>query len=141
MGLQNIHKSWAVHYSYILFVSEKLDAGCFEEWNFWRKAPGGFVLAGQLLGFDLAGLDVGLVEGVDADDGARHSRSDLPPEKFLAEIVNIRERNAHNRVPGLFKRGNRSVLSLIGLCREPQVSKHSIVTIHRRLREAFPIHR
>src|SRR5712692_5055638 len=140
MGLQNISKSRAVHYNYILFVGEEFDAACFKKWHFWRKASSRFVLARQLLRFDLAGLHVGLVEGIDADDGSRYSRSDLPPEKFLAQIVNIRERNAHNGVPGLFKRGNRSVLSLIGLCCESQVSKHSIVAIDRRLREAFPIH-
>src|SRR5258708_30791226 len=112
MGHQNISKMRAVHCSYILLFGEKLDAACFKKWYLWRQAPGGFVLARQFLCFDLAGLDVGLVEGVDADDGARHCRSDFPPEKFLAEIVNIRKRNTHNPVPPLFNRGNRSVLSL-----------------------------
>src|SRR5260370_5241445 len=102
MGLQNISKSRPVHCSYILLVGEKLDAACFNKWYLWRQAPGGFVLARPLLRFYLAGLHVGLVEGIDADDGSRHSRSDLPPEKFLAQIVNIRERNTHNPVPGLF---------------------------------------
>src|SRR5260370_10721948 len=124
----------------MILVGEKLDAACFKKWYIWRQAPGGFLLARQFLCFDLAGLDVGLVEGVDADDGAGHCRSDFPPEKFLAEIVNIRKRNTHNRVPALFKRGNRSVLSLIGLCCKSQVIKHSIAAIDRRLREAFPSH-
>src|SRR5258708_15066942 len=102
MGLQNISKSWPVHCTYILLVCEKLDAACFKKRHLWRQAPGGFVLAGQLLGFDLAGLHVGLVEGVDAADQACHSLSDFPPAKVLAAILNIRERNTHNRVPGLF---------------------------------------
>src|SRR6266436_4142556 len=110
MGLQNISKSWPVHGSYILFVGEKFNAARFKKWYLWWKAPGGFVLARQFLRFDLAGLHIWLVEGVDADDRARHSRSDFVSDKFLAKTVNIRYRNTHNRVPGLFKRGNRSVL-------------------------------
>src|SRR5260370_40172155 len=99
MGLQNISKSWPVHCSYILLVGEKLDAACFKKRHLWWKAPGGFVLAGQLLGFDLAGLHLGLVEGVDAGDRARHRPRDFPTEKFLAGRVNMRWANSHNREP------------------------------------------
>src|SRR5260370_18244434 len=109
MGLQNIHKSWAVHYSYILFVGEEFDAACFKKWHFWRKASSRFVLARPILRFDLAGLHVGLVEGIDADYGSRYIPSDLPPEKFLRPILKLRVRNAHNRVPGVFNRRHRPV--------------------------------
>ena len=50
---------------------------------------GSFVFAGEFPGFDFAGFDVGLIEGVDADDGAGNGGGDLPAEKFLAEIVNV----------------------------------------------------
>src|SRR5260370_10651106 len=83
MALQNISKSRAVHCSYILFVGEEFDSACFKKRHLWRQAPGGFVLARQLLRFDLSCLHLGLVEGIDANDGSRHSPSGLPPLKFL----------------------------------------------------------
>src|SRR6266851_1346140 len=140
MGLQNISKSWAVHGGHILFVGEEFYAACFEKWHFWRQAPGGFILARQLAGFDLAGLDVGLVESIDADDGACNSRSDFPTEKFLAKIVGVRQSDANDGLSSLFEGGNRSILGLVGLRRQAQISEHAIVAIGSWLGETLAIH-
>ena len=115
MRLQNGNKSRAVHCGYIFLVGEEFDAAGFEKWNFWRKASGRFVLAGQFFGFDLAGFDVRLVEGVDANDLARDGRGDFPAEKFLAESISVRQSDSYDRMPGLFQGGNRGILSFIGL--------------------------
>ena len=42
---------------------------------------------GQFPGLDLGGLDVGLVERIDAEDGARHRGRHLEAEEFLADMV------------------------------------------------------
>src|SRR5260370_19449115 len=90
----------------IFFIREKLDAFLLEERRFRRKTSGRFVLARQFFCFDLARLDVRLVEGVDADDGACNGRGDFPAEKFLAEVVNVRQGDTPDRMPGLFGLGN-----------------------------------
>ena len=41
---------------------------------------------GQRARLDLACLDIGLVERVDADDRAGHRGRDLPAEEFLADV-------------------------------------------------------
>src|SRR5260370_6870388 len=109
MGLQNINKSRAMHGGYILFVGEKFYAACFEKRDFWWKASSGFVLAGQLLGFDLAGFDVGLVEGVNADQGAGDGSSYFPAEKFLTASIGAWEDESNPGVPGLFQSGPRGI--------------------------------
>ena len=66
----------------ILFVGEKFEASFFDDRFFGGKRAFAFVLRGELLGYDFAGFDVGLVEGVDPEYGARDGSSNLPAEKF-----------------------------------------------------------
>jgi len=81
------------------------------------------------------------LKAFDADDGARHRSSDFPPEKFLAEIVNIRERNTHNRVAGLFQaRQPQRPEPYWALLRVASKQNTRSLPLDRRLREAFPIH-
>ena len=49
----------------------------------------GFVFSSEFARFDFAGFDVGLIESVDADDGAGDGGSNFPAEKFLADGVDI----------------------------------------------------
>jgi len=70
MSFQNVGKfRAALQGRGVFFVGEKLDALFLEEGRLRRQASGRFVLARQLLGFDLTGFDVRLIEGVDADEG------------------------------------------------------------------------
>ena len=48
----------------------------------------------------LAGLDIGLIERIDAEDCARHRRGDLPAEEFLADVIAVGDADAHDRVAG-----------------------------------------
>src|SRR6266478_2494633 len=140
MSFQHVGKlRAALQCGCVFFIGEKLDAFLLEERRFRRKTSGRFVLAGQFLGFDLTGLDVRLVEGVDADDGAGDGSGDFPAEKFLAESIRIRERDAHDGVPGLFERGNRGILRLVGLRSQAQIREYAIVAIGCRLGEALAI--
>src|SRR6266704_1311030 len=117
VGLQNISKVRAVKSSYILFVSEKFDATCLEKRHFRWKAPGRFILAGKLARFELAGFDGRLIERIDADNRTGDGRGDFPAEEFLAEIVGIRQRDAHDGMSRFFKRGDSRILRLVGFRR------------------------
>src|SRR5882762_9757671 len=140
MRFQNIGKFCpAFQRSRVFFVREKLDAFLLEERRFWWKTSGRFVLARQFLGFHLARFDIRLVEGVDAEDGACDGRGDFPAEEFLPEIVSILESDAHDGVPSLFERGNRGILRLVWLRRQPQISEDPIVAISSWLGWALAI--
>src|SRR5579863_6343034 len=77
----------------ILGIGKKLDATLFarpfKDRLFGRKGAGLLVLLGQTASSNLAGFDIGLIEGVDAEDGSGHRSCNLPAEKFLTEVVNI----------------------------------------------------
>src|SRR5579859_1500407 len=61
-----------------------------EKRRFRGELAARFVFGSQLARFHLAGLDIGLIEGVDAKERAGYGCSDFPTEKFLAEVVDIR---------------------------------------------------
>ena len=69
----------------ILFVGEELDAGIFKDRLLRRERTSLFVFRSQIPRRDLAGFDVGLVEGVNSDDRASHGSGNLPSEKFRAQ--------------------------------------------------------
>ena len=52
----------------IRFVGEKLDALILQERCFCGQLPGLLVGGGEFARLNLAGLDVGLIEGIDAED-------------------------------------------------------------------------
>ena len=116
----------------VLRVGEELDARFLQERRLGRQRAIFLVFAGELLGFDLAGFDVGLIERVDADDRAGHGRRDFPAEKFLAQVVDIRHGDADDRLAGLFERVDGSVLLRIGRAVETQIGEHAIVAINVR---------
>src|SRR2546423_13823953 len=123
MRFQNVGKFRAAFQrGGILLIREKLDALLLEERRFRWKTPRRFVLARQFFGFDLAGFDVRLIEGVDPDDRTGDGRGDFPPEEFLPEIVSIWQRDAHPRMPRVFKSGNRGSLRLVLPLRQEQRS-------------------
>ena len=73
-----------------------------------------FVLGRQVLGCDFCRFHIRLIERVDADDRTCHCRRNLPAEEFLAEIINIRDGNAHDGLARLFEDGHSFVLLCIG---------------------------
>src|SRR5258708_37697368 len=142
MRFQNVYKFRAAFQcGGIFFIREKLDAFLFKERRLWWETSGRFVLARQLFGFDLAGFDVRLVEGVDADDGACDGGGDFPAKKFLAEIIGVRQSDAHDGMPSFFERSDRGILGLVRLRCQTHISENAIVAIGSRLGEAFAINR
>ncbi len=74
-------------------------------YGLFRRQRAGFLEgAGQLARLDLGGLDVGLVERIDAENGAGHCRRHLEPEKFLADMIDRLHDNADDGVPGRLQR-------------------------------------
>src|SRR5204863_8507980 len=97
----------------IAFIGVERDAILAEHRRLGRQRP--LLLEGfsQLAGCNLAGLDVRLVEWIDLEPGARDRGGHLPAEEFLGELVGPRERDAHDRLPGLLERSNRRILGAV----------------------------
>jgi len=55
-------------------------------------------LLSQLARLDLAGLHIRLIKRIDADDRSGHRRGNFPAEKFLAEVMNRRQRDVNDRM-------------------------------------------
>src|SRR5579862_973834 len=111
-----------------------------KERRFGGKATVGFVFTGKFARFDFAGFDVGLVESVDPDDGAGYGGGNFPAEKFLAKGVGVGQSDADNGLAGFFEGRDGSILSLVGLAREREVSKDTIVAVKGGLGELFAVH-
>jgi hypothetical protein len=61
---------------------------------------------------DFARLDIGLVERVDADDGAGDRDGHFPAEELLTDVVDVGDVNPHYRVRGVFQGIHGGVLRL-----------------------------
>ena len=125
----------------ILLVGEELDAAVFHDGFFRGQGTGLFVLRCQIPSRNLAGLDIGLVEGVDADDGACDRGGNLPAEKFRAQIIDVGHRDSQHGVPGLFERRHLRIdLHIRGMF-GVDVGEHAIVAVNLRRAQFFAIHR
>jgi len=88
---------------------------------------------------DLGRFDVGLVEGIQAEQGARDRDRDLPAKNFLDEIERVGDLDPNDRMargfecfePGVSIRG-RSV------ARECDVDENAVVRVPRGIGEVFP---
>ena len=90
---------------------------------------------------DLAGFDVGLIEGVDADDRARDGGRNLPAEEFLPQVVDVGDGDPNDRVPGFFERRDFGVLRGVGRGFQTKVGEDAIVAINVGRAECFAIDR
>ena len=78
------------------------------------KLSGALEFRRQSVRSHFACFRVGLVERVNADDGARHGGRDLPAEELLAKIVDVVQVDAHDRMPCARQRYDASILILSG---------------------------
>src|SRR5260370_41385124 len=115
----------------VLRIGKQLCAIALEDCLFCGQRAGFLVLSGQLASFDFAGFDVGLIEGVDPDDGSSDGGGDLPAEKFLAEVVSVADRNANHWMSGGFEGGNFGVLRGVGGGIETNIRKNSVAAVAR----------
>src|SRR5712692_8680524 len=67
-------------------------------------------LLGQPVRGQLARLDVGLIEGIDPEDRARHRRRELPAEELGAEVVGVLHVDLDDRVARRLEGGDGRVL-------------------------------
>ena len=123
----------------VLVVGEELEALVFEERSLGRQLAGGFVFAGELAGFDFAGFDVGLVEGVDADDGAGDGSGDFPAEEFLAEVEFGADDDADDGMAGFFESGDGGVHRAVVFLGEAQIGEDAVVAVDGGLADFFAI--
>ena len=142
MRLERRRRGWsAVRFELALVarVGEELEAAVARRTAVSaRQRARLFIGRGQLARLDLARLDIGLVERIDADDRAGDRGRHLPAEKLLAELQRSRDRDAHNRVPGRFERRDRPLLFAVLAVGEPQIGEQPIV---RRRPPARPVAR
>jgi hypothetical protein len=82
--------------------------------------------------FELARLDVGLIERIDTQDRAGHGGGKLPAEELLADVVRIGERDAHGGLPGRLERGDGDVLGGVEAGVQPQVDEDAIASKNLR---------
>src|SRR5262249_34045494 len=99
----------------VLLIGEELHALAFEERRLGWKPAGLLVLARERLRRDLAGLNVRLIERVDAEHRAGDSRRDLPSHELFAEVVLRRHPNSDDWSAGLLQCGYAGILCGIGL--------------------------
>ena len=117
----------------VLLVGEKLDPVRGEDRRLWWQRPVFFVLGGQLSRRDLAGFHVGLIERVDAKDGARYRGRELPAEELLSQVVRIVHRDADDRVTRALQLVYGCVLRRVGCRHQSYVDENAIATVDIRL--------
>src|SRR5665213_2253061 len=76
----------------VLVVGEDRKAALLQERLFLRQLSGLLIGGGQLFRLDLAGLDIRLIERIDAEDRARAGGGELPAEELLADVIAIGDR-------------------------------------------------
>src|SRR5216683_1191686 len=125
----------------IPLVGEERDPVGGEDRLFRPQPAALLVLVGELAGLDLAGLDIGLVERTEANDGAGDGGGDLPAEEFLAELAGIREGDADDRLAGALQRVDGAVLRGIGAGIETQIGEETVAAVDFRRTERLAIDR
>src|SRR5262249_24781881 len=103
----------AIESSSVLLVSEKFHSSGLEEREFGWQRAGRFMFSGEFGGLDFAGFDIRLIEGIDADDRTGNRSCNFPAEKFLADGVRVRHRDANDGMAGLFEGGYSSILRFV----------------------------
>src|ERR1700722_16853101 len=88
---------------------------------------------GQFPSLDLGGFDVGLVERVDAEDGAGNRGRHLKPEKFLADMIYRFEDDANHRMSGSFQRRKLVVMRWVAFAFGTEIDEEPILAIERHV--------
>ena len=108
---------------------------------FRRQRAGFLECGGQFAGLDLGGLDVGLVERIDAEHGAGDRGRDLEAEEFLADMVDRFHHDADHRMPGLFQRGELVVMAAVVFAFGAKVDEEAVVAVDGGIAERLAVDR
>src|SRR3981081_2407648 len=125
----------------VLRVGKKAQAVLLEQGRFRRKPTALFVSVGELPGLDLARLDVGLVERIDAEDRPRDRGGYFPAEEFLSDVMALANRDAHDRMAGLLQRREPFVLFGVRFGRGAQIGEDPVLAISLRACERLAVDR
>src|SRR5215472_17160685 len=123
----------------IAIVGEELHAALFMDWSFIRKAAGFLVGFCKLPGDDLAGLNVGLIESVDAENGSCDCSRNLPAEDFLAHVINVGQFNFDDRLATLAQRVDFLCLPAVGFAGKTEINEDPIIAVDFGRREYFAV--
>ena len=96
---------------------------------FFRQRTGFFESCRQLACLDLGGLDVRLVERVDAENGASHCGRHFEAEEFLPDMLDRFDDDANHRMAGLFQRVELFVMTCVVFARGAQVDEEAVIAI------------
>jgi hypothetical protein len=82
-----------------------------------------------------------LIEGIDAKNGPRGGRYDLPTEALATQGHGLRKTDTHDRMPRFFE-GNERLCRWDWLApRQMHRHEHPVVAVHLRRPEWFAVHR
>src|SRR5215467_10152251 len=85
----------------VAIVSEQFNPIFFANWRFGRETAVLLIFGSEFARDHFAGLDIGLVEGIDTEDRTGYGSRDLPAEELLAKIVCVGKLDFHHRLPSL----------------------------------------
>ena len=112
----------------VLLVGEQSNPVFFQDRRLGGQGAGRFVGRRQFARCDFAGLDVRLIEGVDAQQRAGDRGGDFPAEEFLAKVIAVGNRNPNDWLPGLLQEVNRRVLRRVSRAIGSQVDEQAILS-------------
>ncbi len=101
-----------------------------------RQAAGCAQAAEDRSGVVLALLDVGLVERVDAQNGARDGGCDFPAEKLATQVELIAQCERRDRLPGLLQSLDARVVWVVG---QADVEEEAVLTVGIRQAERLTL--
>src|SRR6185437_14913352 len=113
----------------ILAVGKQRQTGFLQEWRLGRQLPGLFVGCGQFARLHLAGLDIRLIEWIDAEDRTRDGRRKLPAEEFLTDVIAIGDRDAHDWLARAFECCDCVILLGIRFARQAHINEKAILPV------------
>src|SRR5258708_30464024 len=125
----------------VLRIREELDAILLEYRRLRWQRSGLFVLGGDFLGSDLAGFYVRLIERIDADHRAGYGSGDLPAKEFLPYVVDLRNRDVDDRMPGGLDRRHGDILSRIRCGSQAQGYEQTILAVNIATNDVLQIDR
>ena len=125
----------------IFIIGEQLDRIGRDHRRLLGQRAGFLECGGELARFDLGGLDVGLVERVDAEHGAGDGRGDLEAEEFLADVVDRFHRDTNHGVSGLFQRGEPVIVASVTFTFGAKVDEETIPAVDDGLAERLAVDR
>ena len=96
-------------------------------------------VVGELARLDLARLDVGLVERVDAHHRACHGRGNLPAEELARQRVDVGHVDPHDGPPGGYQRLDGRILGVVGRGRESKVDEQAVGPVRGRRAEGLAV--